>query len=172
MLTKDQKREQVKLGEKEISGAKSMIFADFTGVPTDQIRNLKIALKAAGAKFKVFKKRLLKIAFKNIGIEVPVEKFEAQLGTVFAGKSVYDTAAMVSKFAKDLLKNAKKEFKVMGAYEAVEKKFFDAAQFAVIAKLPAREVLLAQIAMMLTMPVKKVMVALNSRKEQLEKQVV
>ncbi len=172
MLTKDQKKEQVNLGEKEISSAKSMIFADFTGVPTDQIRNLKLALKAVGAKFKVFKKRLLKIAFKNAGIEVPVEKFEAQLGTVFAPKSVYDTAAAVHKFTKDLLKNTKKEFKVVGAYETAEKKFFDAAQFVSIAKLPSREVLLAQIAMMLTMPVKKVMAALNSRKEQLEKQVI
>ena len=160
------------MGTSELKNSKSLVFADFTGVSTADVRNLKMALKAIGAKYKVFKKRLLKIAMKDAGVDVDVDKFESQLGTVFGGKSIYDTAATVHKFAKDLLKNTKKEFRVMGAYEAAEKKFFDAAQFTSIAKLPAREVLLAQIAMMLTMPVKKVMVALNSRKEQLEKKVV
>lgn len=166
MLTKAQKKDQVALGEKELKNSKSLVFADFTGVPTGDIRNLKTALKAAGAKYKVFKKRLLNIAMKNAGVDVDPMQFNAQLGTVFSGTDIYGIAGMVQKFAKDLLR-AKKEFKVLGAYDATEKKFFDAAQFVAIAKLPPREVLLAQIAMMLTVPVKKVMIALNGRAEKL-----
>lgn len=154
------------MGEKEIKSSKSLVFADFTGVPTDAIRNLKIALKAAGAKYKVFKKRLLNIAMKNAGVAVDPMQFGSQLGTVFSGTDIYGIAGMVQKFSKDMLK-AKKEFKVLGAYDATEKKFFDAAQFVAIAKLPSREILLAQIAMMLTIPVKKVMIALNGRAEKL-----
>ena len=167
MLTKDQKKEQVELGGKELGEAKSLIFAAFTGVKTADVKNLKTALRALGAKYKVFKKRLLNIAMKNAGVAVDPMQFPGQLGTVFAPKAIYDIAGTVHKFAKALLKTAKVDFKVMGAYDAAEKKFYDAAAFATIAKLPSREVLLAQIAMMLTMPVKKVMVALNSRSEQL-----
>src|SRR3989304_6080683 len=150
MLTKEEKKKQVELGEKELKGSQSLVFADFGGVATADVRNLKTSLRDKNAKYKVFKKRLLKIALKNAGFDVDVDKFEAQLGTVFAATPIYDIAGMVHKFAKDLLKKTKKDFKIMGAYDVKEKKFFDAAQFATIAKLPAREVLLAQIAMMLT----------------------
>lgn len=170
MLTKAQKREHVAVGTEKIKGSASLIFTDFTGTATGDIRTLKLALKAVGATYKVFKKRLLQIALKNAGVNVDTKQFNAQLGTVFAGKSVYDVAGIVAKFAKEVLKKTKKEFKVLGAYEAKEAKVIDAATFQVIAKLPPREVLLAQIAMMLTMPVKKVMVGLHGRREQLEKQ--
>ena len=168
MLTKDQKKEQVALAVKHVKASKSLIFADFTGVPTGEILKLKNTLRAMGGKFQVFKKRLLNIALKDSGVPVDTAKFEAQLGTVFAPKSIYDVAGLVYKFAKDLLKGTKKEFKILGAYDATESKTIDAPTFMMIAKLPPREVLLAQIAMMLTMPIKKVMVALRSRKEQLE----
>jgi len=169
MLTKTEKKQQVERGAKELKNAKSLIFADFTGVKTADVKNLKNALRALGATYKVFKKRLLKIAMKDVGVAVDPKQFPGQLGTVFSPKAIYDVAGTVHKFAKDLLKKAKADFKVMGAYDAAEKKFYDAAQFAVVAKLPSREVLLAQIAMMLTMPIKKVMIGLNGRKEQLEK---
>lgn len=168
MLTKTQKKEQVAAGIEELTKASSLVFADFTGVSTADIRALKNILKKVGAGYKVFKKRLLKIAAKRADVVVDIDKFESQLGTVFSDKTIYDTAGVVYKFAKDLFKVAKKDFKILGAYDVKEKKFFDAAQFAVIAKLPSREVLLAQIAIMLTVPTKKLMIALNSRKEQLE----
>ena len=138
MLTKTQKKEQVSLGTKEIKDSESLIFADFGGVPTGEIRTLKNTLRAAGAKFKVFKKRLLRIALKEAGVEVDPMQFDAQVGTVFAPKSVYDVAGGVAKFAKDLLKNTKKEFKILGGYDAKEKKFFDGKEMALIAKLPPR----------------------------------
>lgn len=169
MLNKAQKKEQVSLGTKEIAGSQSLIFADFGGVPTGDIRALKTTLRAAGAKFKVFKKRLLRVALKDSGIDVDPTQFEAQVGTIFAPKAIYDVAGGVAKFARDLLKNTKKEFKILGGYDTKEKKFFDGSAMAIIAKLPPREVLLTQIAVMLGMPIKKVMTALNSRKEQLEK---
>ena len=129
---------------------------------------IKSTLRALGAKFKVFKKRLLKIAMKDAGVEVDPTQFDAQVGTVFGAKAIYDMASPVAKFAKDLLKNTKR-IQILGGYDAQEKKFFDGPAVATIAKLPSREVLLTQIAVMLGMTVKKVMTALNSRKEQLEK---
>lgn len=165
VLTKDQKKEQVALGVKAIKNSKSLVFADFTGVPTGEMLKLKNTLRAMGGKFQVFKKRLLNIALKDAGVAVDTTKFESQLGTVFAPKSIYDVASIVQKFAKELLKTTKKEFKILGCYDAAEAKVFDALTFQTIAKLPPREVLLAQIAMMLTMPIKKVMVGLNARKE-------
>ncbi len=172
VLTKSQKKEQVAAGVEEIKKAKSMIFADFTGVSIAETDALKKVLRGAGAKFKVFKKRLLKIAIQEAGVAADPTQFDRQVGTVFATNTIYDIAGTVQKFSKDLLKKSKKDFKILGAYDAAEKQYFDASHVVTIAKLPPRAVLLAQIAMMLTMPIKKVMVGLNSRKEQLEKQTV
>lgn len=161
MLNKAQKKEQITLGATEIKNSKSLIFADFTGVPTAEIKKLKATLRPSGSKFKVFKKRLLKLSMNEAGVAVDPTQFDAQVGTVFASGAIYDVASPVAKFAKDLLKNTKKEFKILGGYDAQEKKFFDGPAVSVISKLPSREILLTQIAVMLGMPIKQLMVALN-----------
>jgi len=47
-----------------------------------------------------------------------------------------------------------------------ENRMVDAKEFNLVAALPSREILLSQIAMMLTMPIKKLMLGLNERAKQ------
>ena len=56
----------------------------------------------------------------------------------------------------------------MSVFDLKNKKQVSVEEFMAIAKLPAREVLLAQVAMMMTVPVKKLLIAFNGRKQQLE----
>jgi len=51
----------------------------------------------------------------------------------------------------------------MGAYDMKENRLVDAKEFNIVATLPSREVLLAQIAMMLTMPMKQIMMILSEK---------
>ncbi len=143
-LTKEQKKKQLESSGEAIKNSKSLIFADFSGVDTGSILKLKNALKKLGANFKVVKKRLLKLAFKAAGMNFDPSQFESQVGTVFSKEDLNAVASTVYKFSKDLAKE-KKEFKILGAYDLVEKSYLDTNQFTIIAKLPSREVLLAQV---------------------------
>ena len=74
----------------------------------------------------------------------------------------YQCRNKIYKFVKDLAKT-KKDLKILGGIDLETKKGVSAEEFVKMAKLPTREQLLTQIAVMLTMPVKKVMIALNER---------
>ena len=97
MLNKIQKKEQVALGVSELRIHR---VCSSPILPAFRLMKLKIksTLRALGAKFKVFKKRLLKIAMKDAGVEVDPTQFDAQVGTVFGAKAIYDMASPVAKF--------------------------------------------------------------------------
>lgn len=168
MLTKEQKKKQVELGQDLLKKSKTLVFADFTGVDTDSIRKLKLEVKKAtsagsgqaGATFKVIKKRLLSISLKNSGIDFDPLQFTAQVGTFFVPEDLSSVAAPIYKFAKDLAKS-KKEFKVLGAYDLVAKTPVSAEEFTVVAKLPSREMLLAMVMGAITGPLRAFMYLLN-----------
>lgn len=168
MLTKEEKKRAVALGEEIIGKSKNVLFADFTGVPTAEVRKLRILMKETGGTFTVIKKRLLNIALKNKGIDFnPSAKFARQAGMIASPLAVFEIAGKIQAIVKDIAK-AKKELKILGGVDIMTKKEITAEEFMIIAKLPSREALLTQIAFMLTMPVKRVMVALNERAKKVE----
>lgn len=160
MLTKAQKKEHVSASGKLIAGSKALVFADFAGAPTKEINKLKIELKKSGATYKVFKKRLLKIALKEAGITAAELDVKAPVVTVFAKEDLTSVAAPLYKFSKDLAKS-KIEFKVLGAFDREGNRAVPLAEFNVIARLPSREVLLGQVVGTMTGPLRKFMVVLQ-----------
>ena len=156
MLTKAQKKQHVELGENLLKKSKTLVFADFTGVDTDSVRKIKVEVRKSGATFKVIKKRLLRIALKNLGIDFDPMQFPAQVGAFYIPEDLSSVAAPIFKFAKDLAKE-KKEFKVLGAYDLVAKVAIAVAEFNTIAKLPTREVLLSMVLGAITGPLRAFM---------------
>ncbi|MHB9019713.1 MAG: uL10 family ribosomal protein, partial [Minisyncoccota bacterium] len=120
------------------------------------------------ADLKVVKKRLLNISLKNSSINFDAMTAKSQIAAVFAKGDLTSVAAIINKFAKAIKKSKKGEFEVMGAYDMKEGRLIDAKEFNLVATLPSREVLLSQIAMMLTMPIKKIMIGLNERAKQVQ----
>jgi len=168
-LTKQQKSESIDKASKKLAESQSAVFAEFSGVSVEDFKNLRRGLKKAGADVKILKKRLLNIALKNAGVEFdPSSATKNQMGAIFSKGELQEIAGLVHKFSKDLAKKKKGEFSVMAAYDFGEKRFVDAKEFTTLATLPSREVLLAQVAMMLTMPLKQVMTALNERSKQVQ----
>lgn len=166
-LTKQQKRKQIDLGLKRVKVSENLLFVDFDKVGVEEVRKLRRDLKKMGADFKVIKKRLLKLVFKEAGVAFDPLQFKAQLGTIFLPKDLSDFAPIIYKFSKGLEKAKKGNFRIVGGFNLVEKKFIDANEFNAIAKLPSREILLAQIAIMLTMPVRQFMTGLQERSKKL-----
>jgi large subunit ribosomal protein L10 len=167
MLTKQQKNELIENIGKKLKESQSIIFAEFGGVSVADFLRLKRQLKLASADLKVIKKRLLNIALKNSGIQFDSLITKAQLGAVFTKKDAISAAGLIHKFSKELEKSKKGIFSVIGAYDLVENKFISSNEFRILATLPSREILLAQIAMMLIMPLKQFMTALNERSKTL-----
>ncbi len=168
-LTKQQKGELIDQASKKMSESQSAVFAEFSGVTVEDFKKLRRELKKAGADVKILKKRLLNIALKNAGVEFnPSSATKNQMGAIFSKGELQEVAGLVHKFAKDVAKAKKGEFSVMAAYDFGDKRLVDAKEFNVLATLPSREVLLAQVAMMLTMPLKQMMMVLNERSKQVQ----
>jgi len=166
MKTKAQKAQEIDSTKELLSENQSVIFADFTGVSFEHLKKLKSELKKAGATFKVVKKRLLKIAFKTLGLDFDPTQFESQVGIVAIPGDLSSGAGIAYKFSKSLAKE-KKEFKFLGAYEIPERNFLNAEQFLAIAKLPSREVLLAQLVGVLSGPIRAFMYVLQERSKKM-----
>jgi large subunit ribosomal protein L10 len=162
MLTKQEKQESVATAEALIGKSSSLLFADFTGIPTSALRKLRIIMRAEGGSFGVFKKRLMKIALKNKGVQCDPTAFERQAGMIAVRGDLYAAAAKVYALIKELAK-IKHDLTIVGGYDIERRSAISAEQFVAMAKLPSRETLLTQLAFMLTMPVRKTMVALTER---------
>lgn len=162
-LTKQKKNELIDQASKKMSQSQSAVFAEFSGVSVENFKKLRRELKKVDADMKILKKRLLNIALKNAGVEFNPSATKNQMGAIFSKGELQELAGLVHKFSKDLVKAKKGEFSVMAAYDFSDKRLVDAKEFTVLATLPSREVLLAQVAMMLTMPLKQMMMVLNEK---------
>jgi len=160
MLTKEQKKEHVALSSVLIKNSKSLVFADFSGAPTKEIEKLKAELKGVGATYKVFKKRLLKFALQEAGIPVDSLDAKAPVVTMFAKGDMTSVASPVYKFSKELAKR-KINFSVLGAFDREGNKSLTVEEFNIIARLPSREVLLAQVMGAMTGPLRKLLATIN-----------
>lgn len=156
MLTKAQKKEQVAKSKEQIQASQALIFADFSGVSIADMARLKKALKEKGASFKVFKKRLLSIAFKDAGVDFDLMQFKAPVGTIFSESELTSVAGSVYKFSKELEKKGI-PFRVVGAFDRQEMKAIDEKDFLVIAKLPSRHDLLGMTASVMSGPIRAFM---------------
>lgn len=167
MLTKQQKLKQIEESKEILKDNQSLVFVDFSGVTMEELKKLRRALKEVGAKMKVFKKKLLRIAFKESGMDFNPEQFESQAATVFSDKDISEIAGSVYKFSKSLKKDS--SFGILGAYNLLDKLFIDAETVKKIGQLPPKEILLGQLVGMLSMPIKMFMNVLNEKVKTVEK---
>jgi len=168
MLTKQQKTEQIEKGQKLFKESNILVFTDFTGTGAEDMRGLRKSLKEIGAKFRVIRKRLMRIIFEKMGIDFNPEQFESQVGTISSPNDISEVVGPVYKFFVE-----KKGFsakggsasggKILGAYDLAEKKFIDAETVIKIGKLPTREVLLGQLVGVLSAPMRMLAYVLSEK---------
>ena len=158
MLTKQQKAEQIKEGKKAISNSQSLVFIDFSGKTVEDLKKLRRVLLDIGAKLKVIKKKLLRGAFKESGIDFNPEQFESQVGTIFSDKDILGIAGPIYK----------SELKILGGYDLFAKNFIDAETVRKIGRLPSREILLGQLVGMISAPIKMFMHVLSEKSKMVE----
>lgn len=137
-LTKLQKQKIIEDLKEKIAKQKIMIFVDFAGLKVKDLSNLRKKLKVAGNELKVVKKTLLKIAFKQVGFEIEVEKLKGEIALVFGYKDEISPAKIVYQFAEE-----NPNLKILGGF--FENKFKEAQEIVALAQLPTKEELLARL---------------------------
>lgn len=164
MKTKEQKKQAIDKAQKLIDESRNLFFVDFTGTGVEDMKVLRRSLKDLGAKTKVIKKKLLRVALEKEKVDFNPEQFDEQLATIFSSKDISDVASPIYKFYKE---KEKKGFKILGAYDLANSNFLDATMVKRIGQLPSKEILLAQLVGMLSMPVKMFMNVLDKRSQKL-----
>ena len=134
--------------------AKSIVLVDYRGLTVAQATELRDSVRSAGGVYKVYKNRLMKIAFDKLGIQFPASDFEGTTAVLFHGT---DEVAP----AKIALDGSRKygNIKLKSGY--VAGKYYNTDEITTLANIPSREILLAQLLGMLTNPMRSLAVAVS-----------
>ena len=161
--TREEKAKAIKEGKEGLKGSSNLIFTDFSGTSTSEIRTLRKTLKEADVKFQVIKKRLLKIILDGEGIEFDPKQFDGQIGTVFVKGDISEVAGSLYRFSK---KN--ESFQILGGLDLEKKEELTGDTIKTIGQLPSREVLLGQVLGTMIAPLRAFMWILSERSKQPE----
>lgn len=133
--------------EELAKNAKSIVLVDYRGLTVSQVTELRANARNAGGVYKVFKNRLMKIAFDNLGITFPASDFEGTTAVLF-----HPTDEVAP--AKIALDGSKKYnvLKLKSGY--VDGKYYNTEEITALANIPSREVLLGQLLGLLTSPMR------------------
>jgi len=121
-----------------LNGTISGVLVSYQGITVADDTKLRAELRKAGVKYKVLKNSLLNFAVKEAGLEGLTEVLEGT--TALAVNTEGETAA-----AKILCEYAKKNEKFVIKAGFVEGNVIDADNVKALAKLPSKEVLIAQV---------------------------
>jgi large subunit ribosomal protein L10 len=146
MLTRPQKEELVKKLSEQIKAGKVAVFSDFSGTSVEKMQKLRTDLRHSGAAYKVTKKKLIEIAFKNAGIKVDVKNMEGQIGIAIGQEDEVSAAKILKNFSKE-----NQNFKILQGI--LEGKIISEKEVSALAALPSREELLAKLVGTINAPV-------------------
>lgn len=157
-ITKAKKTEILEGGKEALEQAHILLFTDFAGTKVSELRDLRKLLKEVNAKFKVIKKRLLKIALKEKGVDFDPLKFEGQVGTIFSSGEISEIIQPVYKFSKE-----HPNLKLIGGLNIETKEEVPFETIKMIGSLPSREILLSQLVGAMTAPLRGLMYILQEK---------
>ncbi|MBI2024368.1 50S ribosomal protein L10 [Candidatus Giovannonibacteria bacterium] len=145
-ITKEKKASIVEELKKLIDKSSVLVFVNFHGLSVAKEKKLRNEFKKSDIKYKVAKKTLLKRVLESAGYgDVP--KLEGEIGIAAGYDEVTSPPQIISKFIRE----QKEGLKIIGGI--YESKFVDDKVIKQLASIPSREILLTQLAFMLTEPV-------------------
>lgn len=132
----------------KLAAADAALITEFRGMTVSSLAKLRRALRVHGAEYKVYKNTLAQFGAKDAGVEGLVEMLTGPTAITF----VRGDASIVAKTLRD---HAKVDQLLVLKGGVIGGKTVSASELKVLADLPPREVLLAQLAGMLQAPLNK-----------------
>ena len=139
----------------KIQSAKSIAFVDYRGLTASEDTKMRRAFREAGADYKVYKNRLMLIALNSLGITGCEKYLEGTTAVAFSNNDEVGAPKVIVDTIKETQKMEIK-FGVLNG-TVVDKKAVEA-----LAKLPSKEVLIAQLLGMLKAPATNLARVLNA----------
>ena len=134
----EQKQQQVAALKEAFEKANVGVLVNYNGITVEKDTKLRKQLREVGCVYKVVKNTLLSRAFKDAGIEGLDECLNGPTAIAYSENGYTEAPKILSDYAKD-----NENFQVKAGFidgGAVDAKSIDA-----LAKLPSKEVLLAQV---------------------------
>jgi len=146
-MNRQQKENTVESLEQKFAQSQAAFFVNCQRMTVLQMEELRGILNGKNSELKVAKNRLVKLALKGMpGSETLSPMLKGQSAVVFAQKDFTAVAKVLFDFSKD--NEVLEIFAGCG-----ESQIFDKSAVAKLAKLPSREVLLAQLCCVMNAPV-------------------
>ena len=123
-----------------------LYLTDFTGLDVKSLSTLRQSLRDSGAEYVVAKNRLVRLALQESELPDLGDALIGPTGMVFGYTDAVTPAKVLTDFAKE--HQGRPVFKL----GVLERQVLQPAQISQLAKLPAREVLLAQLTGVLQAP--------------------
>ncbi|MDD3627232.1 MAG: 50S ribosomal protein L10 [bacterium] len=149
------KQEKVKELQKKIDNLKAIFFADFQGIPVNDLRKIRVDLMKVHSSIEVVKNRLFKLAINEKVQDYPGEVFTGNTAIILCQEEVVSTA----KVLKDHSKNYEK-FNIKGGF--LDYRFMSKEMVIELATLPPKPELVARVLGMMNSPMRRLVTALNS----------
>ena len=115
------------------------ILTDYRGLTMAQMTDLRRKLRAANIEYRVIKNSLAQVAAKNVGKEDLVPSFTGPMAVALGFGEIPDPAKVLT----DYIKTSKSILKIKGGF--FENSVLDADGVEKLAKLPPKDVLIAQV---------------------------
>lgn len=139
-MNKAQKQAFTEDFRNEAENADALYLTDFTGLDVKLMTLLRRRIRESGGRYRVVKNRLAKRAFDDLDIAGLETHLSGPTGIVFGTTDAVEPARVLVDFAKE---NAQRPAFKVGV---VEGRVIGEEQFLKVAALPARDVLMAQLA--------------------------
>ena len=139
----------------KIQEATSVVFVDYKGITVAQDTELRKQFREAGVEYSVVKNTMLKFAAQEVGFDGMIEHLNGTTAIAIASEDVVAPAKILAKFAKDHDNFSIKTGFLEGAVVPVSK-------IEELAKLPSKEVLIAQTLYSFNYPIMQLAIALNA----------
>jgi len=146
MLTKTQKKKVIEDLADKIKRQKSLIFTDIKGTGVGAIQKLRREIKKTEGEYRVAKKTLINLAFKQEKKEIDMSQFVGSLALAFGYSDPIAITKIIANFEK---KN--ENFKILGGL--IEDRFLNADEVKELAKISSREELLARLLWSIQSPI-------------------
>jgi len=137
-ISRERKEELVAQYTSLLSSSQVTIWADYSGLPVSAISDLRNQLRRYGVEMHVTKNTLLKRAMEQCSLPAPEEYLVGATAVVFLGETIAAPTKTLTDFAR-----VNKPFVIKGGVSC--NAILTAAQVSELARLPSREVLLAQV---------------------------
>jgi len=156
-MKKEEKTTVVAELHEKFSRAKLAVMTECSGLPVNDITELRKQLRGAKAEFRVVKNTLAARAVDGTTLIDAKPYFKGPMALLIG----YDDPVLPTKILRDFIKGEKRDEKMKIAVGVLDGKLVQPAQIAAVASLPSKPVLLAMLLATMQGPVRGLVYTLN-----------